>query len=67
MSIDTHKGKRYCTCDSCGEELKDEKGKTFLFDRDEFDVFLERLQEEGWSSVKNKIGIWERTCSDCRE
>lgn len=66
MSLQTHRGEQACTCDTCGEELKDEKGRTFLFDRDEFDVFLERLKEEGWKSYK--LGEhWEHTCSDCQE
>lgn len=67
MSFETHKGRRYCTCDSCNDELKDEKGNTFTFDRDEFDVFLERMNEEGWKSVKNKAGEYEHYCPDCQD
>jgi hypothetical protein len=67
MSLETDKGRRYCICDSCGEELKDTKGHAFTFARDEFDVFLERMNEEGWLSEKNKHGEWVHTCSDCQE
>jgi hypothetical protein len=64
MSFDSHRGKRSCSCDVCGRELRDEKGSPFLFDRDEFDIFLERLREAGWKSQKNAKGEWEHFCED---
>lgn len=67
MSLDSYKGKRFCSCDECGEELKEANGRsTFTFFNDEFDVFLERIRDEGWESQKQQDGSYRHVCPDCQ-
>lgn len=61
--IDKVYGKHILICDICGEY---EAGEN----EEGFDTFAEAVQakrELGWTSKRDKTGVWLEICSECKE
>lgn len=65
MAIEYKGDKRTFSCDTCGEELQDNHGKTIWHSKDDWDILLDDMREAGWDARKLKDGSYEHTCWDC--
>ena len=67
MTIKYEKNKMFVECDDCGETMKALNGRdTQHYDREDFDILLEDLKDNGWAFKRLDSGKYEHTCDDCQ-
>lgn len=67
MTIKIKAGKMHVECDDCGETMKTLNGKrTQEYDREDFDILIEDLRDNGWVYERGADGKYTHTCFDCQ-